>query len=69
MADPTVVRNCGIITCLRYVSVLKTREMSSTINRLSTQIAGGLTVAAASAVTSALTGPGALFAGAFYGGA
>jgi hypothetical protein len=65
VADPTVTRNCGIITCTWYISVLKTREMSNTMNRTASTIAGGLTAGMACLIISSPSGPGAAVAGAF----
>lgn len=67
VADPTVTRNCGWVTCTWYISVLKTRSISIELNRTGSTIAGGLTALAPCRVIASPTGPGAVVAGAFCG--
>lgn len=63
VADPTVNRNCGIVTCTWYISVLRTRAISDRLNQTAVGIAGGLSAAAACAVIAAPSGAGAVIAG------
>lgn len=63
VADPTVTRNCGIVTCTWYISVAKTREISQMMDRTPSAMAGGLSALAACTILALPSGPGAVIAG------
>lgn len=63
VADPSLVRNCGILSCSWYFSVVRTQAIADMLTRTSVNIASNLSVGMACAVIAGPSGPGAAVAG------